>query len=57
MINKLTNTVFSWLINYDLMILINDSEHYHKDRAAAVTEANVNEIQREIQSNTELNNK
>jgi len=39
------------------MILMNDSEYYHEDKAAAMTEANVNEIWKEIQSDTKSNNK
>ena len=38
------------------MILMNDSEYYHEDKAAAMTEANVNEIWKEIQNNIKSDN-
>ena len=57
MINRLVSAVSSQLINHDLVILTNDSECYHKDKAAAVTEANMNKTWREIQNNTESDDK
>ena len=54
MINRLQNAVFSWQINYDLMILTDASECDHENQAAAVIEADVNSrIRREILSFTE----
>jgi len=35
---------------------MNDSECYHRNRAAAVTEADVNKIQKEIQNDAESDN-
>ena len=42
MISKSQNAVFSWQINHDLAVLLDDSECDCEDQAAAVTEADVN---------------
>ena len=53
MIDRSANVVFSWSANCDLAILTDDSEYHHENKAAAVTETDMNKIWKKIQNDVE----